>query len=152
MDNISVSVVSSASWHESEVLLFNPGHLLHDPLAAFAPPNHQGCHEQSDQDGHNDEGTEDPVGRVPEKPSRHGAVVEVLLVNSDEEFVHQPVGPVAVQPLRHQVCAVRQLAVEFDCVLPATPVSLVQALHVQLELRQAQLFNEVFIVGLTAQH
>lgn len=85
---------------------------LHNPLAALAPPHHQGRHEKGDQDGHYDEGTQDAVGRVPEKPSRQRAVVEVLLVHSDEELVHQPVRPEALHLQRHQVRAVGQVAVE----------------------------------------
>ncbi len=85
---------------------------LHNPLAAFAPPHHQGRHEEGDQDGHYNEWTQDAVGWVPEKPSRQRAVVEVVLVDSDEELIHQPVGPEALHLRRHQVCAVCQLAVE----------------------------------------
>lgn len=69
---------------------------LHNPLAAFAPPHHQGRHEEGDQDGHHNEGTQDAVGWVPEKPSRQRAVVEVMLVDSNEELIHQPVGPEAL--------------------------------------------------------
>lgn len=88
---------------------------LHDPLAAFAPPHHQGRHQEGDQDGHRNEGAQDAVGWVPEKPSRQRAVVEVVLVDSDEELIHQPVGPKAVHLHRHQERAVCQLAVESAC-------------------------------------
>lgn len=86
--------------------------LLHDPLAAFAPPHHQGRHQQGDQDGHSDEGAQDAVGRVPEEASRQRAVVEVVPVDPDEELVHQPVGPEASHLQSHQEGAVRQLTVD----------------------------------------
>ena len=85
---------------------------LHNPLTAFAPPHHQGCHEEGDQDGHHNKGAQDAVGWVPEKSSRQGAVVEILLVDSDEELIYQPVGPEAPHLQCHQVCAVRQLPIE----------------------------------------
>lgn len=85
---------------------------LHDPLAAFAPPHHQGRHQQGDQDGHSDEGTQDAVGRVPEEAARQRAVVEVVPVHPDEELIHQPVGPEASHLQRHQEGAVRQLTVD----------------------------------------
>lgn len=85
---------------------------LHNSLTAFAPPHHQGRHQKGDQDGHHDERTQDAVRRVPEEPTRQRAVVEVVSVDSDEELVHQPVGPEALHLQRHQVRAVGQLAVE----------------------------------------
>lgn len=84
---------------------------LHDALAAFAPPHHQRGHQQGDEDGQQDEGAEDAVGGVVQRPAGGGAVPEVLLVDSHEELVHQPVGPVAVEPLGDQHRAVRQLPV-----------------------------------------
>lgn len=89
--------------------LFPP---LHDPLAAFAPPHHQGRHQQGDQDGHGDEGSQDAVGGVPEEAAGQRAVVEVVPVDPDEELVHQPVGPEASHLRRHQERAVRQLAID----------------------------------------
>lgn len=74
---------------------------LHNPLTAFAPPHHQGCHEEGDQDGHSNKGTQDAVGWIPEKPSSKRAFVEVVPVHSDEELIHQPVGPEALQLHRH---------------------------------------------------
>ncbi len=62
--------------------------ILHNPLAAFAPPHHKGRHEEGDQDGHHDEGTQDAVWWVPEKPSGQRAIVEVVLVDPDEELIH----------------------------------------------------------------
>lgn len=85
---------------------------LHDPLAAFAPPHHQSRHQQGDQDGHSDKGTQDAVGRVPEEAARQRAIVEVVPVDPDEELVHQPVGPEASHLQRHQEGAVRQLTVD----------------------------------------
>lgn len=88
---------------------------LHNPLAAFAPPHHQGSHEEGDQDGNYDEGTQDAVGWVSKKPPRQRAIVEVFPVDSDEELVHKPVGPVTLHLVRHQGGAVCQLAVESAC-------------------------------------
>lgn len=84
---------------------------LHDALAAFAPPHHQRGHQQGDEDGQQDEGAEDAVGGVVQRPAGGSAVPEVLLVHGHEELVHQPVGPVAVEPLGDQRRAVRQLPV-----------------------------------------
>lgn len=86
--------------------------LLHNPLTAFAPPHYQGCHQEGDQDGDDNERTQDAVWRVPEKSSRQRAVVEVVPVDSDEELVHHSVGPVAPHVQRHQVCAVRELSIQ----------------------------------------
>lgn len=85
---------------------------LHNPFASFAPPHHQSGHEEGDQDGHHDERTQDAVRRVPQEPARQRAVVEVVLVHSDEELVHQAIGPEALHLQRHQERAVRQLAVQ----------------------------------------
>jgi len=87
------------------------GASLDDALAAFAPPHHQRRHQQGDEDGQQDEGAEDAVGRVVQRPAGGRAVPEVLLVDGHEELVHQPVGPVAVEPLGDQRRAVRQLPV-----------------------------------------
>lgn len=84
---------------------------LHDALAAFAPPHHQRGHQQGDEDGQEDEGAEDAVGGVVQRPAGGGAVPEVLLVHGHEELVHQPVGPVAVEPLGDERRAVRQLPI-----------------------------------------
>lgn len=84
---------------------------LHDALAAFAPPHHQRGHQQGDEDRQQDEGAEDAVGRVMQRPARGRAVPEVLLVHGHEELIHQSVGPVAVEPLGDQRRAVRQLPV-----------------------------------------
>lgn len=84
---------------------------LHDALAAFAPPHHERRHEQRDQDGQHDEGAQHAVRGVVQRPARRGAVPEVLFVHGHEELVHQPVGPVAVEPLGDQRRAVRQLPV-----------------------------------------
>lgn len=88
-----------------------PAPALHDALAAFAPPHHERCHQQGDKDGQHDEGTQDAVRGVVQRPARRGAVPEVLFVHGHEELVHQPVGPVAVEPLGDQRRAVRQLPV-----------------------------------------
>lgn len=85
---------------------------LDHPLAAFAPPHHQGRHQQGDQDGHGDEGAQDAVGRVPEEAAGQRAVVEVVPVDPDEELVHQPVGPEASHLQSHQEGAVGQLTVD----------------------------------------
>lgn len=37
------------------------------------------------------------------------------------------------------------------CVLPATPLSLVQLLHVQLEFGETELFDGIFVMGATLQ-
>lgn len=87
------------------------GRALHDALAAFAPPHHERCHQQGDQHGQHDEGTQHTIRGVVQCPARRGAVPEVLLVHGHEELVHQPVGPVAVEPLSDQRRAVRQLPV-----------------------------------------
>lgn len=84
---------------------------LHDALAAFAPPHHQRSHQQGDEDGQQDERAEDAVGGVVQRSARGRAVPEVLPVDGHEELVHQPVGPVAVEPLGDQRRAVRQLPV-----------------------------------------
>lgn len=85
---------------------------LDHPLAAFAPPHHQGRHQQGDQDGHGDEGAQDAVGRVPEEAAGQRAVLEVVPVDPDEELVHQPVGPEASHLQSHQEGAVGQLTVD----------------------------------------
>lgn len=84
---------------------------LDDALAAFAPPHHQRRHQQCDKDGQQDEGAEDAVGGVVQRPAGGGAVLEILPVDGHEELIHQPVGPVAVEPLGNQCRAVRQLPV-----------------------------------------
>lgn len=84
---------------------------LHNALAAFAPPHHQRGHQQGDKDGQQDEGAEDAIGGIVQRPARRGAVPEVLLMDGHEELVHQPVGPVAVEPLGDQCRAVCQLPV-----------------------------------------
>lgn len=84
---------------------------LNDALAAFAPPHHQRSHQQGDEDGHQDEGAEDAVGGVTQRPARRGAVPEVVAVDSNEELIHQAVGPVASEVLSHRNRAVRQLPV-----------------------------------------
>lgn len=79
---------------------------LQNPLRAFAPPHHQGGHEQRDQHRHGDERGEDADGRVVQEPAGPGAVVEVGAVEPREEAVDRPVGPEAVHPQRHLVGAV----------------------------------------------
>lgn len=84
---------------------------LHDALTAFTPPYHQRGHQQGDEDGQQDEGAEDAVGGVVQRPAGGGAVPEVLFVHGHEELVHQPVGPVAVEPVCDERRAVRQLPI-----------------------------------------
>lgn len=92
-----------------QVLPYKPS--LNDALAAFAPPHHQRCHQQGDEDGHQDEGAEDAVGGITQRPAGWGAVPEVVAVDGDEELIHQAVGPVASEVLSHRDRAVRQLPV-----------------------------------------
>lgn len=49
------------------------------------------------------------------------------------------------------VCMRLWLSHSLDCVLPVTPVSLIQLLHVQSELAQAEILNSVFVVRSAAQ-
>lgn len=84
---------------------------LDNSFAAFTPPHHQSSHEQGDQDGNHDEGPQDAVWRVLEQASRQRAFVEVVSVDPDEEVVHQPVGPEAIQLHRHQEGAIGQVTV-----------------------------------------
>lgn len=69
---------------------------LHNPFTAFASPHHQGCHEEGDQDGHHNEGTQDAIGWVPQKPSRERAVMKVVSVDLNKKLIHHSVGPKAV--------------------------------------------------------
>lgn len=72
--------------------------------------------------------------------------MEVVPVHSDEEFVHHSVGPETVHLQSHQVRAVGQFSIGLNCVLPAAPLALIENLHVQLELGQAELLNDISIV------
>lgn len=85
---------------------------LQEPLGAFAPPHHQGGHEQGDQHGDGDEGGQDAGGRVVEQPAGGGAVVEVGPVDLREEAVDDVVGPETVHPEGHVGGAVRQSLVD----------------------------------------
>lgn len=84
---------------------------LYNALCAFASPDHQCSHEQRDGDGEHDERAEDAVGRVPQCSARDGAFAEVVMVDSDEEFVHFWIGPETANLVCHMLGAVSQLPV-----------------------------------------
>lgn len=90
-----------------------PHHLgyLHDALCALAPPDYQCSHEQRDRNGERDERAEDAVGRVPQGPARDGALAEVAMVDSDEEFVHFWIGPETANLVCHVLGAVSELPI-----------------------------------------
>lgn len=123
---------------------------LNDALAAFAPPHHQRSHQQGDEDGHQDEGAEDAVGGVTQRPARRGAVPEVVAVDSNEELIHQAVGPVASEVLSHRNRAVRQLPVGAHGLIPVAPQPLPDALHAELEGPEAALTDLPAVLRLMA--
>lgn len=72
--------------------------------------------------------------------------MEVVPVYPDEKFVHHSVWPETVHLQSHQERAVGQFSIRLNSVLPAAPMPLIENLHVQLELGQAELLNGISIV------
>lgn len=77
----------------------------------LAPPDHQCSHEQCDCDGEHDERAEDAGGRIPQRSARDGAFAEVVMVDSDEEFVYFWVGPETANLVCHMLGTVGELPV-----------------------------------------
>lgn len=125
------------------------GH-LHDALCALAPPDYQRSHEQCDRNGKHNERAEDAVGRVPQGPAGDGALAEVVMVDTKEEFVHFRIGPETANLVCHELGAVSELPIAPYGLSPVTPQSLPNGLHVLFEAAEAQLLDERTIVRVPA--
>lgn len=84
---------------------------LSQDVASLAAPDHQRDHSKREEDRDEDEDSQEVVWRVHPHHPLHGAVGEEVLVDVDDEALHQLVGPEAADALRVMFRAEREQVV-----------------------------------------